>query len=129
MIHVACALIVKDGRVLCAQRGQGMRHPLKWEFPGGKIESAETASDCIRREILEELNLEIEVQIEGPAFPFSYPNQSPIALIPLVCKTIGGELKLQEHAQIQWLSKEELENLDWATADIAIVNWWKSQPE
>jgi 8-oxo-dGTP diphosphatase len=60
MLKVSCAIIESQGKVLAAQRGPGMNLPGKWEFPGGKVEAGESAEACIRREIREELNLEIE---------------------------------------------------------------------
>src|SRR5690606_32312905 len=61
MLQVACAVIMKENRILCAQRSERMRHPLKWEFPGGKVEKDERLDLCIIREVKEELNLDIVV--------------------------------------------------------------------
>jgi len=121
MINVTCAIIVNDiGRVLVTQRSATMKLPLKIEFPGGKIEEGETASDCLIREIKEELNLEIKTLFELPANIHHYIEFS-INLIPFVCKIIAGSIELREHASYQWLDPSELLNLDWAEADIPIV--------
>ncbi len=61
MIDVTCAIILRDGKILATQRSEKMNLPLKWEFPGGKIEQNETPGNCLQREIREELNLEIEL--------------------------------------------------------------------
>ena len=126
MLEVACALIVNEGRVLCAQRSAKMRHPLSWEFPGGKLEAGESVAECIVREIKEELNLEIEVVSEGPTVFYEYQAGEKLALIPLVCHLKSGEILLKEHAQIKWLLADELSSLNWAAADRKIVAWWRS---
>lgn len=125
MLEVACALIVNEGRVLCAQRSEQMRHPLSWEFPGGKLETGESAQQCIVREIKEELNLEIEVVQEGPITYHEYQAGEKLALIALVCHFKSGEIILREHAQIRWLPARELATLNWAAADLEIVAWWE----
>jgi len=98
-----------------------MKLPLKWEFPGGKVETGESKEDCLRREIREELGLEIEVHEELTAVTHSYPNFE-ITLYPFLCKWTGGSLAIAEHAQAIWVDKCELQNYDWAEADVPIVN-------
>ncbi len=61
-ILVTCAIIQFDDKVLAVQRSKNMKLPLKWEFAGGKIEEGETEVECIKREILEELNIKIEIK-------------------------------------------------------------------
>jgi 8-oxo-dGTP diphosphatase len=121
VIKVTCALIINDqSRILAAQRSQTMSLPLKWEFPGGKIEPGETAEDCLIREIKEELNIEIQIIKVLPSNIHTYPKIT-IELIPFICAHIGGEIILKEHAQYRWLHKNELLALDWADADVPIV--------
>jgi 8-oxo-dGTP diphosphatase len=60
-IHVTCAIIEKDGKVLSTQRSESMSMPLKWEFPGGKIKAGESPSECLHRELQEELGVEVEI--------------------------------------------------------------------
>lgn len=121
MINVTCAIILDDtGRILATQRSATMKLPLKIEFPGGKIEDGETATDCLVREIKEELNLDIKILFEMPANIHHYVEFS-INLIPFVCKIIGGSIELREHASFQWLHPSELLDQDWAEADIPIV--------
>jgi 8-oxo-dGTP diphosphatase len=99
-----------------------MSLPLKWEFPGGKIEENETAENCLVREIAEELSIQIEILNRLDETVHAYSESKIIKLIPFVCMLIGGEVILTEHAQFLWLDKSELINLDWADADIPVLN-------
>jgi 8-oxo-dGTP diphosphatase len=119
-IIVTCAIIENKNSVLVVQRSENMKLPLKWEFPGGKIEKLETASECIKREIREELNIEIELIKKLTPTSYDYPDIS-IELIPFIAKHVGGSVKLIEHADFKYLDKSELLNLDWAEADVSIV--------
>ncbi|MFC3811626.1 (deoxy)nucleoside triphosphate pyrophosphohydrolase [Lacihabitans lacunae] len=125
MIEVVCAIIKINGKILVTQRSEKMSLPLKWEFPGGKIESEETEVDCIRRELKEELNIDVDVQERLDPVVYSYPDFK-IKLIPYVVKYISGNIILNEHAQYKLLNISELLILDWAEADIPIVNQIKT---
>ena len=120
-IKVTCAIITIQNKLLAVQRGRRMSLPMKWEFPGGKIEPGETEVDCLKREIREELSIEIEVQDRLTPSVYQYPSFT-IELIPYTAIHVSGELKLKEHHDYLLLDKEELENLDWAEADWAIVD-------
>jgi 8-oxo-dGTP diphosphatase len=124
MLKVTCAIIDIEGEVLCAQRSKDMDLPLKWELPGGKIEEGETAQECLVREIKEELGIHISVGEQLPAFQHKYPNLKTIELLPFICKIKNGRIILKEHQQVKWLGKNELLSLDWAEADIPIVNFY-----
>lgn len=124
-ISVTCAIIIKNKKVLVVQRSESMKLPLKWEFPGGKIENGESEVECIVREIKEELNLDIAVLKKLHSSEFDYPNIS-IELIPFIAKQIGGQIRLSEHAAFKYIEKEELLDLDWAEADIPIVKEYLS---
>lgn len=121
MIDVCCALIKgQNGSVLVTQRSAEMRLPLKWEFPGGKVEPGETNEECLVREIKEELN--VRVKIIGLMPPSIHNNGSQlIRLIPFQCMIEEGEICLTEHAAYLWCSPDELQQLDWADADLPIV--------
>ncbi|MDO9554949.1 MULTISPECIES: (deoxy)nucleoside triphosphate pyrophosphohydrolase [Rhodonellum] len=121
IIPVSCAIILKEGKVLVAQRSEKMALPLKWEFPGGKIESGESAEGCLMREILEELNITIQVIHAFPVNIHRFSKEKEIELIPFLCNYSGGELILKEHHQVLWLDVERLSELDWSAADIPIV--------
>ena len=122
MIEVTCAIIEHNSKVLVTQRGEKMVLPLKWEFPGGKIEKGETDESCLIREILEELNINIKITKPLASNTHQYSDMKIVKLIPFICEWTGGEIKLTEHANFIWLSKNQLANLDWAEADIPILN-------
>ena len=108
-------------KILAVQRSENMKLPLKWEFPGGKIENGEGEEECIRREIKEELNITIDLITRLSPSHYNYPTFS-IELIPFVANYLDGEIKLAEHKQHLLLEKEDLASLDWAEADIPILN-------
>ena len=99
-----------------------------WEFPGGKVELGESPENCLLREIREELS--IEIQICGALTPVlhAYPKKV-IQLIPFIATWQTGALKLTEHAQSQWLTKQDLLSLSWAPADLPIVHEVQSKWE
>jgi 8-oxo-dGTP diphosphatase len=121
---VTCAIIVDGMQVLCALRGPGMRLAGEWEFPGGKLEAHESAEECIVREIVEELQLQVEVMERGPSVLHPYQPGRWLQLIPFVCQVVGGELQLREHAEVRWCLPAEMAQLHWAQADLGIVDWW-----
>ena len=121
MLHVTCALIERNGRVLCAQRSAAMPLPLKWEFPGGKREQNETLEQCVIREIREELGLDIHIRNALPSNIHEYADGRKLCLHPFLCEITGGDLHLKEHDQVKWLAAGELPALDWAEADLPVV--------
>jgi len=127
MLQVTCAIIENNGKILCAQRSEKMKLPLKWEFPGGKIEEDESLEACLKREIREELGIEIDILEQLPSFKHSYSANFSIELFPFRCKIVSQEIQLAEHKQIKWLSLEELKDLNWAEADVPIVNYIKTR--
>lgn len=120
-IPVTCALIVRNGKLLCAQRSEAMALPLKWELPGGKIENNESEEECLQREIHEELGLVVEVETRLVPNLHEIQPGKQILLIPFRCKITGGTLQPTEHKAIEWLDFTELLHLDWAEADIPII--------
>jgi 8-oxo-dGTP diphosphatase len=120
MINVTCALILLNNRIIVTQRSENMMLPLKWEFPGGKLEENESEIDCIKREIKEELNIEIEVLKSLSNSIYDY-GVFKINLIPFVSNYVSGEIILSEHKDYKLLDKSELLNLDWAEADLPIL--------
>lgn len=121
IVRVTCALIEFEQGVLVVQRSENMKMPLKWEFPGGKIEPDESEENCIKREIQEEINIQISISDRLTSSVYHYPDFS-IELIPFIAKHEKGELRLTEHISYKILKKQELLGLNWAEADIPIVN-------
>ena len=119
-IEVACAVVVRDRKVLATRRGVNMAQPLKWEFPGGKVEQGETPQEALVREIAEELGIEIEVGIALSSVVHHYENIS-IELIPFLALLRKGNIQLAEHDAYCWASSEELKALDWTPADVPVV--------
>jgi 8-oxo-dGTP diphosphatase len=122
-IEVVAAIIYYKDKILCVQRGEN-KYPYisnKFEFPGGKLENGETKTEAIKREISEELNMDINIQEEFLTVNHEYPDFK-ITMHSFKCKCESQELKLTEHISMEWLSINELRKLDWAEADIPIVN-------
>ncbi|HAK59020.1 MAG TPA: 8-oxo-dGTP diphosphatase MutT [Nitrospiraceae bacterium] len=119
-IHVACAIIEKDGKVLSTQRSEAMSLPLKWEFPGGKINDGERPEECLKREVHEELGIDIVVGRSLSPITHQYPTFI-VTLYPFICRIRSGDITLHEHKALTWLSPETLHELDWAEADIALI--------
>lgn len=124
-ILVTCAIIEQDGKVLCAQRSEAMSLPLKWEFPGGKAEKGETLNEGLLREIKEELGIDLELLEQLPENTHEYSSEKIIRLVPFRGRILNGDIELSEHSQVVWLTCDELEDLDWADADIPIVKYYR----
>lgn len=120
MIEVSCAIILKDSKILAVQHGPGTSHPWKWEFPGGKIHLEETATQCIIREIDEELRILVEVQKQLESIEFDYGNKQ-IRLIPFICKIASGDIILTEHVAKHWFSFDQWQTIDWLEADYELI--------
>ncbi len=127
-IHVACAIIEIGGKVLCTQRSEAMSLPLKWEFPGGKIDEGESPEECLKRELHEELGIEASVGQARPTTTHRYSSFS-VTLYPFICEIISGEITLHEHSALVWLPIEELHTLDWAEADLPVIKEYQVQFE
>lgn len=126
MLQVTCAIIVNNNKILICQRSAAMRMPMKWEFPGGKIELGESKADCLRREIQEELGIAIGIGRALTPVEHHYPDFS-ICLSPFVCTLESGTVRPTEHAQVIWVDATELPSYDWAEADVPIVMEYLNQ--
>jgi 8-oxo-dGTP diphosphatase len=125
-LHVSCAIIEDNGKVLCTQRSKSMSLPLKWEFPGGKIDPDELPEDCLRRELIEELGLHINIGRALSPHTHRYPTFT-VTLYPFVCTIESGEITLHEHEAVVWLPPEKLNTLDWAEADWPVIEEYQRQ--
>lgn len=120
LIEVVGAVIVKDGKILCAQRGEHGKLPMMWEFPGGKVEPTETPKQALEREIHEELRCVVEVGQEITTTVHEY-DFARISLTTFLCTLVDGSPRLTEHASVIWLDPARLSTLKWAPADVPAV--------
>lgn len=118
--EVVAAVIEKNGKVFCCQRGPKGECAYKWEFPGGKIEQGETNEQALIREIKEELNSLIKVNNYLTTVHHEY-NTFTITMHVYLCELIEGNLSLLEHKASMWCEKEKLKELDFAEADRKII--------
>ncbi len=119
-IEVAAAIILKNGLVFAAQRQPKGEVGLKWEFPGGKIEPAETAEAALVRELEEELGIQVGIN----NFLMTVSHQYETFHLTMHCyfaTILSGNIILHEHLDSRWLAQEELDAIDWAPADVAVV--------
>lgn len=119
-LHVACAIIERGGKVLAAQRSEAMSLPLKWEFPGGKIEAGESPEECLSRELNEELGVSVRVGSALPPATHAYPGFT-VTLYPFACRLAGGIVTPHEHRALRWLEPQRMRELDWAAADLPVI--------
>lgn len=122
LLSVVAAVIERNRLVLLAQRPGQKQQVFKWEFPGGKVESGETAEAALIRELREELNCDVCLIRPLPRFTHAY-SQITIEMIPFVCRLAPSSPEPQpmEHLAIAWVSPPELSGYDLAAADLPIV--------
>ena len=114
------AAIIKDGdKIFATQRGYG-EFQGGWEFPGGKIEKDETPQQALVREILEELETEIEVGDLLDIVEYDYP-AFHLSMQCFWCSIKSGELVLKEHQAAKWLTKDQLDDVEWLPADLGLI--------
>ena len=122
-IEVVAAVIFYNNEILCVQRPESKLNYIskKFEFPGGKIEKGETNKQALKRELIEELNITPRIDDLCLTVVHQYPDFE-ITMHSYNCHINSKEIILNEHIAFEWLAKENLEILDWAAADIPIVN-------
>lgn len=129
-INVVAAVICarnEEGEpiIFATQRGYGEWKGW-WEFPGGKIEAGETATQALKREILEELDTEIAVGEKLDTIEYDYPTFH-LSMECFWCTVVTGNLTLKEHDAACWLKKDELKSVDWLPADLALIDKIKKE--
>lgn len=121
MVTVVAAVIERDGDILIAQRKRTGQHPLKWEFPGGKVEPGEAPEAALIRELAEELGIEARVAGEISRYEYAYPGRSPILLIFYRVIDFAGEPQNLDFEQILWTPRERLREFDFLEGDAEFI--------
>jgi len=121
MKQVVAALILKNGKVLVCQRTRHQTMPLKWEFPGGKIEEGEQPRDALRRELEEELGIHAEIGEEVARIRHEYPNRSLVELRFYAVQKYHGEIESKIFRDVRWARRKELPAYDFLEADRELV--------
>jgi 8-oxo-dGTP diphosphatase len=121
-IEVVAGVLFCEDDILCVQRPKNKLHYIseKFEFPGGKIEEGESREEALHRELLEELNLSIKIKSFLMTVVHLYPDFE-LTMHCFICEVDSKEFILNEHIDKKWLKVNELNQLDWAGADIPIV--------
>jgi 8-oxo-dGTP diphosphatase len=122
MKRVVAAVIEKDGKLLICQRTRHQTMPLKWEFPGGKIEEGEQPRDALRRELEEELGIQARIGDEIARVQHSYPNGTVVELRFYIVREYEGEIENRIFRDLQWSWPKSLPSFDFLEADAPVVN-------
>ena len=122
MKRVVAGLIFQDGKILVCQRTRHQTMPLKWEFPGGKIEEGEQPRDALHRELEEELGIDAHIGDEVSRIRHEYPNGSSVELRFFVVREYAGRLENRIFREIRWAATHELPSYDFLEADLTLVN-------
>jgi 8-oxo-dGTP diphosphatase len=118
---VVAGVIERDGLILVGQRPPGKPHPLKWEFPGGKVEPGEDPRDALARELSEELDIRPEIGSEIARYQYQYPGKPPILLIFFKVDRFYGEPRNLVFERIAWVVPRDLPSCDFLDGDVEFV--------
>jgi len=121
MKHVVAALIVREDKVLICQRTKHQPLPLKWEFPGGKVEPGEQSQEALHRELEEELGILAEIGAEVASIQHTYGNGNAVELRFYLVERFAGEIQNRIFRDVRWVRKKELPSFDFLEADVALV--------
>jgi 8-oxo-dGTP diphosphatase len=124
-INVVAAIIKRDDLIFATKRGSG-EFKGGWEFPGGKIESGETPQEALVREIKEELDTQILVNKLVDIVEYDYPSFH-LTMHCFLCEIVSGDLILKEHDDAKWLSRDELNTVEWLPADLGLIEKLKKE--
>jgi len=121
MVQVVAAIIEREGRILIGQRQPDQSHPLKWEFPGGKVEPGETLEEALTRELEEELGIRNARGAEITRYEFAYPGKNPILLIFHRVTEFEGEPQNLIYREMRWEPRAKLSAFDFIEGDRAFI--------
>ncbi len=121
MLQVVAAVVEREGRILIGQRRPEQSHPLKWEFPGGKVEPGETPAQALSRELEEELGIRSAEGREIARYEYSYPGKSPILLIFWEVSGFQGEPRNRIFHDLRWEPRSRLGDYDFLEGDTEFV--------
>jgi 8-oxo-dGTP diphosphatase len=121
-MNVVAGVVERDGRILICQRKRSDRHPLKWEFPGGKVEPGEDSPSALARELREELRIEARIGEQIHTQTVRYPDRPAIHLQFYRVSDFSGEPENLEFEQIVWEDRRNLPQYDFLEGDIEFVN-------
>jgi len=122
MKRVVAGLILQNGKLLVCQRTRHQTMPLKWDFPGGKIEEGEQPREALRRELEEELGILATIGDEVARIQHEYPNGAMVELRFFVVREYRGELENRIFRDVQWAKATDLPKFDFLEADLTLVN-------
>ena len=122
-VEVVAAVILFEDKILCVQRPTSKLSYIseKFEFPGGKIEEGETKEQALKRELIEELNITPKIENLFLTVVHKYPDFE-LTMHSFICKANTLDVTLNEHISMKWLKQDEMKSLDWAAADVPIVD-------
>lgn len=124
MLEVVAAILERDGRILICQRTAQQSHPLKWEFPGGKVEPGESPQQALARELEEELAIRGAQSEEITRYQFSYPGKRPTLLIFLRVTRFEGEPQNLIFQDMRWEPPDRLAAFDFLEGDRDFIREW-----
>ncbi len=121
MKRVVAALIFQGDKILVCQRTRHQTMPLKWEFPGGKIEEGEQPRDALRRELEEELGIDAKIGQEVSRIVHEYPGGGSVELRFFVVNEYKGIIENKIFRDLRWARRSELSQYDFLEADLTLV--------
>ena len=123
-IEVVAAILHRDGAYFATQRGYGEFEGM-WEFPGGKIEPGESCEVALKREIMEELGVDIAIENLLCTTEYDYPSFH-LTMHCYLCSIASGDIELREHKSALWLTSDRLDDVAWLPADKEVIDKLKS---
>ena len=121
-IEVSCAVIVREGLILAANRGDTVSNSGVWEFPGGKPLEGEQPQDCVVRRVKEELNVDINVVDKMESFSVDADDSRRFLMHPFFAEVSNGSFELSNHSKIEWFMPMQLMSLAWPETDLPIID-------